>query len=245
VTTETFDASGKSTGSSTTETRTTLKEVGSDGFVLLVESTTDYSGKRIIAPPMPVPQRFDGLPSGKTATLRQLGSESVSIEGRFFPCQVQQFEVSTSTSRTLTKTFYCDAAAPYVLRRESSTTDLASRAVTGHSLVEVVALDMPYKVRNETHSTAHVRIVEKHAKGTEVTLAVYSMDVPGSVVSHSSKEVDAAGHVTSRSTLELLDFEVREDSSTPRDSRRVRRLPRLLHRSGGRGRPPITLQAAQ
>src|SRR5687768_12042599 len=44
IVTENFDAQGRVTGASVTETRTTLKEAGVDGFTLLIESTVELDG---------------------------------------------------------------------------------------------------------------------------------------------------------------------------------------------------------
>ena len=84
----------------------------------------------------------------------------------------------------------------------------AGRAVSGES---VVAVDMPSKVLSDIHSTWQVKSVRTHPKGKSITLLVYADQVPGGVVSHSSKELDASGQVVRRSTLEVVDYGVEPD----------------------------------
>ena len=57
-----------------------------------------------------------------------------------------------------------------------------------------------------------MKTVYRNAKGTVTTLAVVLPDVPGGVVSHSQKEVDASGRVVRRSTLKLLDYSVHPEN---------------------------------
>jgi hypothetical protein len=65
---------------------------------------------------------------------------------------------------------------------------------------------MPCKVLAEMQNAAFVKTVTRHPKGTTTTWAATSTAVPGGVVWHSSKEVDKEGHLTLRSTLELVDY---------------------------------------
>ena len=51
-----------------------------------------------------------------------------------------------------------------------------------------------------------VRIVKKDVSGSTVTLTINVPDVPGEVVAHTSKKLDAKGQVTRRSTLELVGY---------------------------------------
>ena len=233
ILTESYDASGRMTGTTSTETRTTLKAVGADSFTLLVESTIEVAGKKIVAEPKTLTQRYNGALAGQTAEVKTLGSETLTIEGKTYTCRVQQFEVTGTSSKTVTKTHYCVTAAPYVLRRESKTIDPASNLVTGHTLVEVTALDVPEMVLGQTHSTAQVSVMQKHAKGSETTTAVSSLEVPGGVVSHQSKELDAGGNLLSQSKLELIDYHVAQEAKAPEQSRReLRTRQTFWHRSG-------------
>ncbi len=112
---------------------------------------------------------------------------------------------------------------PYVLKREGVTTSADGKTVRSETAVEVVALDMPVRVRGETRSGSYVKTVHRNLKGTVTTLAVLLSDVPGGVVSHSSKEVDKSGRLIRRSTLELLDCGTEPDRSAPIRKRPPRR----------------------
>ena len=72
--------------------------------------------------------------------------------------------------------------------------------------MDVVALNMPWKVLEEMKNVASVKTVQKHGKGSVTTLSMTSPDVPGGVVYHTSKEINAAGRLTRRSVLELKSF---------------------------------------
>ena len=89
-----------------------------------------------------------------------------------------------------------------------------------HSVVEVIAVDMPEKVLTEVKSVAHVKTVETFGDATsgnsssKVTLEVHCDDVPGGVVSHTSKHAGFGQSDRSRSTLELVDYEAIHESSS-------------------------------
>lgn len=220
IVTENFDTGGRVVSSSATETRTTLKDVGQDSFTLLVESTVEVAGKKIVAEPKTIVQRYNGALPGQTAEVKSLAAESLTIQDQPYPCRVHQFAVTGPSGKTITKTHYAGTVPPYVLRRESSTLDAAGQNTTSQTVVRVTALDVPEKVLGELHSTAHVQIVQKHAKGAETTNAVSCLQVPGGVVSHESKELDAAGNLVSQSKLELIAYHV---EPMPRELRGTRR----------------------
>lgn len=227
VATETFDAAGLPTNLSVTDTRSTLEEADEKTFTLRIESTVEVAGKRITAAPQTVVQRYDGGPADDQNTPNVAGSERVLVDGTPFNCDVLQLETTAPMSRTLTKTFYCNTKLPYVLRRESTTTNTQTNVITGRSTLEAVALEMPSKVLQETLATSHFKATQQHEKGTSVTMLVTSFDVPGGVISHAAKELDADGRLVRRSTLELLDFgsaaRVEVEGHAPRRPRLFRR----------------------
>ena len=53
---------------------------------------------------------------------------------------------------------------------------------------------------------SHLKTVQKSPKGTVITLAVLCPEIPGGIISHSSKELDANGRLVRRSTQELIDY---------------------------------------
>ena len=80
------------------------------------------------------------------------------------------------------------------------------------TLSEVVALDMPQRVLSEIKNVACIKTVQKTPKGAVTTLAMSSPDVPGGVVSQTTKETDTTGRLVRRSTLELLNYGSRPEA---------------------------------
>ncbi len=208
VVTETFDEQGNTTGTSITETRTTLKEVGDKGVVLQVDVAVEIAGKRICAQPQTVRQAYHGEADESSVQITDLGMGKLAIEGREISCQIEQVESVGTHAKTLTRMHWNACAVPCTLKRESTMTDLKSGEVLSQSTVEVVALDMPCRVVDEIKSTAHLKTVVRHSQGTTTTLSVTSTDIPGGVIRHTAKEVDENGRLLRRSELELIDYDL-------------------------------------
>jgi len=201
--TETFEPSGRM--SSVTDAKTTLVEVNDEGVTLEVRVKVEVGGKRFDAPPETLKQGFDNELAGPGATVRDLGSGEVTIQGRKIACKIQQWERTDVTGKTISKVFYSETVEPYVLRRETVKTDPQGKK-RNETIYEVVALDVPYSVLGEILNTAHVKTVQKDAEVTITTLARVSMDVPGGVICHTLKEVNNQGCLVRRASLELLDY---------------------------------------
>jgi hypothetical protein len=68
-------------------------------------------------------------------------------------------------------------------------------------------MEMPWGVLGEPlMSVFNVRTVRRNAKGTITTLEMISPEVPGGVVSRSSREFDKSGRIVHRSVLELTEY---------------------------------------
>jgi len=202
--TETLDDKGVVIGTSTTETRTILISVDQSGVTLEVQATIEVAGKRFEAEPQLLRQGFHGETCAQELKIKPATDGQVVIEGNKIPCHVEQLECTGAASRTVTNVYYSDTVAPYVLRREETTTDPEGKNTLNETTVAVEALGMPAKVLGEIKSTAIVKTIHKHPKGSATTWAVTSSEVPGGVVSHTSKETDASGRLVRRSTLELV-----------------------------------------
>ncbi len=206
VLTETLDENGLVTGTSTTDTRTTLLQRDEQGITLEVSTTVEVAGKRFEPEPQILDQGYWGQVETQTLRPGKTSPARITIAEQSISCQVQELEVIGSSTRTTSKVYFSDAIRPHVLRRESTTTTLDGSDKLGETTIEVIALDMPFRVLSEVHPTAHVRSVNRHPKGIVFTVAVTSGDVPGGVVSHWSKESDRTGRIIRRSTLDLLDY---------------------------------------
>ncbi len=202
---ETFDEQGAITGTTIAETTTTLQKISDDGVTLGREVFVEIAGKRLDAEPQVVRQGFHGETPGQKTQVTVLPDDHVMIEGRQVPCHVEQVESSDENTKTVTKTYWSPTVAPFILKRESTTTD-ADGKVYRQSTIDVIALDMPRWVLGEIHSTSYVRTIVTHAKGTTSTLSITSADIPGGVICHTSKDMDEKGHLVCRSSLELIDY---------------------------------------
>jgi len=212
VVTESLDGGGHVTSVNTTETKTSLMRVDSDGVVLEVEVGVEVAGKQFDGLPQCIKQGFHGELAGSDAKFQPTAPAEVSIEDLKIPCRSQQIEVTSSASRTSINVFFSDTLSPYILRRQSKTTDLGGTNVLSETLSEVVALDMPQRVLSEIKNVACIKTVQKTPRGSVTTLAMSSGDVPGGVVYQTAKEADTTGRLARRSTLELLNYGSRPET---------------------------------
>lgn len=204
--TETLDEKGVVTGASAMETTTTLNSCDQGGVSLLVEAVVEVADKRLKTEPRCVRQDFFGLTAGANTRVKAVQATHLVIEGRKMPVRVHEAEEVSDSGRTVTKVYCSDNVAPYVLRRETITTDAEGKTRLSETTASVVALDLPWQVLSEVKTTALVHSVQKQAKGTVETWAVTSPEVPGGVVCHASKEFDENGRLVRRSSLELIDY---------------------------------------
>ena len=205
---EEFDEKGLVTNKSITDKRTELKDVEKNGVTLVREVRYEVSGKRFPRDPETFKEGFHGELVSQGLKVKEAGNGHVVIEGRKIPCNILQLERVGPASRTVTTIYYSTTLAPYVLKRQSVTTNLADNNPRDETTIYVMALDMPCKVLAEIQTVAYVKTVSKHVKGTTTTWAATSEDVPGGVIWYASKELDKTGRLIRRSTLELVDYGV-------------------------------------
>lgn len=221
---ETLDETGKVTGTTTTEVRTTVTAVTAQFVTLKINVTVDAGGKRYDTEPQTLQHGYFGESPNQIVRIRELGKTDVAIDGRAYPCLTREVSIDAGRQKTVNKLFHSDSHAPYVLRRETTFTDSGNPTANHEEMSEVIMLDMPYKVRSEIRPAAFERSVQKNGKGTTISIDVTSVEVPGGIVMRTVKELDSQGHVTRRSTMELVDFSaVEEDQKTEY-------RPRLYHR---------------
>jgi len=206
VTTQTLDEQGLVVSSSTNETRTTLISLDDEGVVLRVEAVVEVAGKRFAAEPRVVKQGFHGELLTDRVLVEPAQAGQVVLDGRQVPCWVQQFILQAAGAKTVVTLHFSDREPPYLLQRETVTTDPETDETLDQTKVEIVSRNLPWKVLGELKPCVLIRSTRKHAKGTVITWALSCIDVPGSVVAHTSKELDAEGRVVRRSVLELVDY---------------------------------------
>ena len=119
VVTETFDEHGAVVNTSVTYSKTTLKSAEERNCVALeIEAVVEVAGKTLDTAPKMVKQGLHGTSPEEAGNVKKLPTAELVIEGRKIPCEVEQVESSDSSGRTITKTWYSQAVAPYVLRPE-------------------------------------------------------------------------------------------------------------------------------
>lgn len=231
IVTETLNERGRVVDTTTTETKTTLLRADAKRLTLRIEATVEVAGKRFENPPQVVEYGYYGESPSDRAVTKSLGSEQLTVDGQQVPCQIRQVVATSGQQQEVTKMYLSDDVEPFVLKRETSVSkDDGKTPGDLQTEVEVIALDMPYRVLRETKSTAYERTIQKTPRGANVTLDVISVEVPGGIVARTTKEMDGQGHLLRRSTLELVDYHVVDDDDdnsasplTHRQSRRSRR----------------------
>lgn len=215
VVTETLDAQGNVEGVKTTDTKTTLTQIEASGYTLKVEATVEVAGRRFQSEPKFVKQGFYGEALGQPVEVKAGGAGEVLIEGRRYPTRIEQVVIGAEGSRRISTFHWSTTRTPYLLKQESRAAGGGEDAL--ETVVEVLAVDMPYRVLTQVKPAAFVRTVRvQRGVVLESTIETKCVDVPGAVVAHSAHEFDATGRVISRSVLELTDYEVvRTPPSTP------------------------------
>ncbi|MCC7084673.1 MAG: hypothetical protein IT427_06670 [Pirellulales bacterium] len=221
IVTETLNDHGEVSSAATTETKTTLLGVNSKSLRLKIEATVDLDGKRFTSQSRVIEYGFFSPQPSASAEMQWVGTGHVTIGDRRLPCQVRQVTASSGGTRHVTKLYLSDSIEPFVLKRETATIEANGKPATNlTSTVEVIALDMPVHVQREMKSAAIERTIQHTPQGTSETLDWTCVDVPGGIVSRTSKELDEKGKLLRRSTLELVDYHVEleegKDDNGPR-----------------------------
>jgi hypothetical protein len=211
VVAETIDEQGQVVSTCTSNVKTVLLDADNNGVALEIQTCMEVAGKHFEAEPQVVRQDFLGELANLNCKPSEPVDSQVVVDNRKIACKLKRLECHAAKQKTRTSIYYSATVAPYVLKRVTVTSDAEGKTAPSETDADVVALDMPVKVRGETKRGAYVKTVCNSAKGAITTLAVVVPEIPGGVVSHSSKEVDAAGRLVRRSTLELVDYGVDPD----------------------------------
>lgn len=228
---ENLDELGNVASSSVTETTTTLTGVDASGYTLRVDVVVEVAGRCYSSEPKITRIGFSGEQADQSVSVKPVGSEDVLVCNRTVPCDVREVVISGGDTKRVTQLYYTPKLAPHILRRKTVATNLEDGHTDYTSNVETLAVNMPYRVLTEMKTASFNRTVVEHARGKSVTLEVQCMDVPGGVVSHTSKELDKKGTVVRRSTLELVDYAVETGESPPVKTHWIRRRWRFYRHS--------------
>lgn len=230
IVTETLDDAGQVVATSTTDTKSTLVERGIESYALRLETLVEVSGKKVPSQPQVVKLGYAGENLGEQLSYCNMGDANVSIDGRKIRCAVQEVEVLGAGKKLVSLVRYADSIAPFVLHRRTTQTDLAGPSSPQETEFDVIALDMPFKIGGVLRNTAHTRQVQRSLRGTTVTLSIVSLEVPGELLSQASKKVDEQGHLTHRSSLEIVGYYAAPQPTAAEGELSDFRVPRRYHK---------------
>ena len=213
IVTESFDEQGNLTNSSTTDNKTSLEEVTPERVTLKVEVTVEIAGQRFLSPQQIIKQGYAGENIGQTVSIKPLLPELLTIAGREIRCETQEIEIVGGNNKEVSQISYSPQLTPPILKRKSTMSDPISGKTTQEAMTEVYVLDKQLQVLGEERTGFSVRQVQKNDRGSTTTVSDNVYDIPGEVVSHSSKKLDSQGRLVRRSTLELVAYGAVEDDS--------------------------------
>ena len=212
--TETFK-DGELVSSMTTTMTIRLKEVGKDYIVLEREAKSEVSGQVFEKPIREFRSGINGQSGAQRVRITPVGEQKISILGKPYKCSVRQMEVLNEPTKIVGKVFYNPDTRPYILRREHTFTPAGAETPQKQMVAEVIALDKPYPVLTEIKSVAF--IVQKTTSPDETTETVEAQctEVPGFVVGTWMTAYDAEGKLKSKTTVQLLNYEVATEKVMP------------------------------
>ncbi|WDI42584.1 hypothetical protein [Bremerella sp. P1] len=229
--TETFK-DGELVSSMTTTLTVRLKEVGKDYIVLEREAKSEVSGQVFEKPIREFRSGLNGQTGGQRVRITPAGEKKISILGKPYTCEVRQMEVLGDPTKITGKVYYNANTPPFILRREHAFTPEGAEAPQKEMVSEVVALNKPYPVLTEIKTVAFIVQKTTSAEETTETVEAQCTEVPGFVVGTWMTAYDANGKIKSKTTVQLLNYEVAAETTNPtaaktglfRNKRQQRRL---------------------
>jgi hypothetical protein len=211
---ESLDDKGHVVNVTTTETKTTLVAVDHASYTLRTDATVDVASRRVTTAAQTTKHGFYGETPGQAIDVKRAADASLTIDGRSIPCEVRQVTLAADSGKLISTLYYSDELPPFVLRRETALEAVAEEK-RNSTLVEVVALDLPQRIRGELKQASYVKTTQKLPHGSKVTLEVHCDEVPGGVTAHWASETDESGRVVRRSTLELVEYSLPSPAGQP------------------------------
>ncbi len=144
--TENFNEQGSLAGTSISDYKTTLLDTDENGVTLEMKVCVEVAGKRFDGEPQIIKQNYYGEQQSPGLKLKEPDPGQVTIDDRKIPCQVREIDSSNPNGKTTTTIYYSTTVPPYVLKRESVTTDLEGKNILNETNVSVQAMEMPSKI---------------------------------------------------------------------------------------------------
>ncbi|MCE9608199.1 MAG: hypothetical protein K8U03_25215 [Planctomycetia bacterium] len=204
---ETLGDGGNVVSRHTCETRMTLASSNDTALTLQVQASLEVGGKKLDTAPQEMRQGVHGE-TPEVAATTELEPEELQIDGRAYRCEVHRSEAEVNGRRLITKSWIAPQTTPFVLRRLTTTTDVATGNLIGETLNEVLSLSQ-LRIMARSRQVAEVRIVQRHPRGQTTSRAVSCPEIPGGLVSQTSEEFDTQGRLLRRTKMELVDFETK------------------------------------
>ena len=221
---EVFDEDGRVESTSITETTTTVQKVTDEHVVLKVDVTLEVAGKLFKREPKIVQKNYSSKEAGQTVKETKLAATELRIGGEVVEADKRKVIINTPEANcTRIETFSAKYSPYFIERRVDCEGPNEEFLYSTHA--RTIALNMPHRVLSDVKSCSHVETIHKKGPESEVvTVEVHAGDVPGGVVAHSQKELHD-GRLIRRSTLEILDYEIKpQENVTGRRTGPVRRL---------------------
>ena len=229
-TTETLDRDGRVTSRSVTDSQTTLVERTDRRVTLRVVTTVNVAGKRFETEPILVLARRYGESDGEQASVEKLPNDRVEVQGVAYDCQRRRAQIVGQDTKRVVEWASNPRFTLAPLRRVETLRGPKDETIST-TTAEVVAVNTPHKLLNETVPVTYVKTLHTNHKMTSTTLAACCAEVPGQIVSATTKELDAEGRVVRRNTVEVVGYQTVDDdrgslmtrAKHRRDERRARR----------------------
>jgi hypothetical protein len=227
IVTENYDDQGKQVETSTTDNVTTIEEARPDRVSLRVEVTVEVGGRRFPAQPQVLRQGCLGEAIGQTVSLIPMRTETIRVGNRDLSCYTEHLEILGGQSKEVGLISYCASPVPRIVRRHTTTTDVASGSTLNESTSELKTWDEVYPVLGQHKRAFRVSLKQKSDRGTTSTESIHVPDIPGEIVHENSEKTNSHGQLERRSKLELMAYSVEpDDDHRDASARRKRRAKR-------------------
>lgn len=227
---QSFDEDGNVIATTFTKTTTTLNHVLQNGFELVVDTEVTVGHAKLEKPSQVVWQGLSGQSREETITVEVGKTKELRIDGRIIPCETRRILFSNGDQKKQTIASYSPIVKPFLLTQDTSITDPKNEKLLFRTRAEVIALDLPHRVLDETLQVSLVKTVHHGSDGTIITVEAHSDEVPGAVIAHWSKELNNQGVLIQTSTLEIINYG--SQSNNRKKRKPTRRKDRGKERNG-------------
>lgn len=198
---------------SVTETKLTLVEIQSDGYLLKREVSIKMGVRTHAKDPEFVKYDFYGQPFDESATVETLKPANISLGRKVVPCRVRRFERTTPQGREETVVWYSSVTQPYIFQRSTEvysppTDDNPKGTLLSQSQTTIPRSTLNLRGVGESVNWRS-QTVEKKSDSITLTKTVHSSRIPGGILRETAVESDRAGSLLYQSMTVLLDYYVK------------------------------------